>query len=40
MEETTMREFLETYWQDIVDLFDKIYAYIKEWFLANEEEAE
>lgn len=35
-----MREFLETYWQDIVELFDKIYDYIKKWFLANEEAAE
>lgn len=35
-----MEDFLKEYWDEIVALFDKIYAYIKEWILANEEEAE
>lgn len=35
-----MVDFLKEYWWDIVELFDKIYKYIKDWFLANEEAAE
>lgn len=32
-----MAEFLKEYWNDIVELVDKIYAYIKEWLLAQED---
>ncbi len=35
-----MAEFLKEYWQDIVELFDKIYFYIKNWLLEKEAEAE
>ena len=35
-----MVDFLKEYWADIVELCDKIYDYIKKWFLANEEAAE
>ena len=31
--------FLETYWNDIVELITKIYNYIKEWLIANDEAA-
>lgn len=34
-----MADFLREYWDEIVELFDKIYAAIKAWFL-KEEEAE
>ena len=30
-----MAEFLKEYWDEIVDLFDKIYAAIKEYILNN-----
>ncbi len=33
-----MAEFLREYWDEIVALFDKIYAYIKNWVLENEAE--
>jgi len=33
-----MEEFLRTYWEEIVELFDKIYAYIKKWVLDQEAE--
>ena len=32
-----MENFLKEYWDEIVALFDKIYAYIRDWLLANEE---
>lgn len=32
-----MADFLREYWDEIVALFDKIYAYIRDWLLANEE---
>lgn len=32
-----MENFLKEYWDEIVALFDKIYNYIKEWLIANEE---
>lgn len=32
-----MADFLREYWEDIVALFDKIYIYIRDWLLANEE---
>lgn len=32
-----IREILEKYWDDIVAIVDKIYAYIKNLVLANEE---
>lgn len=32
-----IRELLEKYWDDIVAIVDKIYAYIKNLVLANEE---
>ena len=35
-----MAEFLKEYWDDIVALFDKIYAAIKEYILNAEKEAE
>lgn len=31
-----MVDFLKEYWWDIVELVDKIYAYIKAWFLKEE----
>lgn len=33
-----IRTLLETYWNDIVAIIDKIYAYIKNLVLANEAE--
>ena len=33
-----IKEILEKYWADIVAIFDKIYAYIKNLVLANEAE--
>ena len=33
-----MVEFLKEYWNEIVALVDKIYAYIKNWMLENEAE--
>ena len=33
-----MVDFLKEYWADIVELCDKIYAYIRDWFLAQDAE--
>lgn len=35
-----MEEFLKTYWNDIVELITKIYTYIRDWLIANDEAAE
>ena len=35
-----MKEFLETYWDDIVEVFTKIYTYIKEWLIAQDKPAD
>ena len=35
-----MEEFLKTYWNDIVELITKIYDYIKNWLITNDEAAE
>lgn len=35
-----MADFLKKYWDEIVALFDKIYAAIKEYVLKSEAEAE
>lgn len=32
-----MEEFLAQYWDEIVALFEKIYTYIKEWLIENED---
>lgn len=32
-----MENFLKEYWDDIVALFTKIYDYIKNWLIENEE---
>ena len=34
-----MAEFLKEYWEEIVALVDKIYAYIKKWMLEEEANA-
>lgn len=32
-----MEKFLAQYWDEIVELFEKIYNYIKEWLIENDE---